>query len=59
MAANLADDIFKYIFMNDEFSISIRISFQFVPRDPIDNMQALVQVMDWSEQATNHDLNQP
>ena len=47
MAANLADDIFKCIFMNEKFCISILFSLKFVPRGPIDNMPALVQVMTW------------
>ena len=31
MAAILADDIFKYIFLNENFWISIKISLKFVP----------------------------
>ena len=38
-------DICKYIFMNKKFCILIRISLKFVPKDLIDNMSALVQVM--------------
>ena len=45
MAATLADDIFKRIFMNEKCCISIRISFKFVLKHPIDNKAALVQVM--------------
>ena len=47
MAANLADDIFKLIFLNENDRIPIQISLKFVPRDPIDNKPALVQVMAW------------
>ena len=47
MAANLADNIFKCIFINEKFCISIRISLKFVPKGPIDNRSALVQVMAW------------
>ena len=47
MAANLAEDISKCIFMNKKFCISIWISLKFVPRGPIDNRPALVQVMAW------------
>ena len=49
MAAIVADDKFKYIFLNenDKIIITIRISLKFVPRSPIDNNQALVQVMAW------------
>ena len=45
MAANLADDIFKCIFLNANDEISIQISLTLVPRIPIDNKPALVQVM--------------
>ena len=47
MAANLADDIFKYIFMNERFCISIRILLKFVSMGEIDNRTALVQAMAW------------
>ena len=43
--ATFADDIFKCIFMDEKFCISIRISLKFVPKCPIDNKAALVQVM--------------
>ena len=42
-----ADDIFKRIFMNENFYISIQISLMFVPNGSIDNLAALVQVMAW------------
>ena len=44
---NLADYIFKCIFINEKFYISIQISLKFVPRAPIDNKPALVEVMAW------------
>ena len=47
MAAVLADDNFKCIFLNQNDRIPIRISLKFVPRSPIDNKPALVQVMAW------------
>ena len=47
MAAILADDIFKSIFLNENDLISIQISLKLVPRSPIDNKAALVQVMAW------------
>ena len=49
MAAILADDIFKCIFLNEKFCIMIRISLKFVPKGPIDNKWALVQVMGWRQ----------
>ena len=42
MAASLADDIFKCIFLNENNRIMIQISVKFVPRSPIDNKLALV-----------------
>ena len=47
MAAILPDNIFKCIFMNEKFCISIRISLKFIRKHPIDNKSALVQVMAW------------
>ena len=43
----LISDIFKCIFMNENFCILIRISLKFVRKGPIDNTLALVQVMAW------------
>ena len=37
MAAILADDIFKCIFLNEHDTIAIQISLKHVPRNPIDN----------------------
>ena len=48
MAAILADDIFKCIFLNENDRIPIQISLKFVPRSPVDNKPTLVQVMAWS-----------
>ena len=47
MAAILADDNFKCIFLNENDRIPIRIPLKFVPRSLIDNKPALVQVMAW------------
>ena len=41
------DDIFKWIFLNENVWISIDISLKFVPRGPINNIPTLVQVMAW------------
>ena len=41
------DDIFKWIFLNENVWISISISLKFVPRGPINNIPTLVQVMAW------------
>ena len=47
MATILPDDIFKCIFLNEKVCIVIQISLKFVPRGPIDNNPALVQIMAW------------
>ena len=41
------DDIFKWIFLNENARISINISLKFVPSGPISNIPTLVQVMAW------------
>ena len=47
MAAILVNDIFKSIFLNENYRIPIQISLKFVPRSAIDNKPALVEVMVW------------
>ena len=47
MAAILADDVFKWIFLNENDRNPIQISLKFVSRSTIDNKLALVQVMTW------------
>ena len=47
MAAVLADDIFKCIFMNENVWIVLKISLKFVPKVRINNIPALVQIMAW------------
>ena len=41
------DDIFKYIFINENVLNSVKISLKLVPRGPINNIPALVQIMAW------------
>ena len=41
------DDTFKCIFLNENARISIKISMKFVPKGPINNIPALVQIMAW------------
>ena len=41
------DDIFKCIFSNENPWISIKISLRFVPKGPINNVPALIQIMSW------------
>ena len=42
-----ADGTFKHIFLNENVRISIKISLKFVPKGPINNNPALVQIMAW------------
>ena len=44
---HFADDIFKRIFLNENIWISLKISLKFVPKVPINNIPALVQIMAW------------
>ena len=44
---HFADDAFKRIFLNENVGISIKISLKFVPKGPVYNIPALVQVMAW------------
>ena len=39
--------IFKCIFLNENVRSSIKISHKFVPKGPIDNIPALVQITTW------------
>ena len=44
-AAILADDIFKWIFLNENDRVPIEISLKFVPGSLVDNKPALVPIM--------------
>ena len=44
---HFADDIFKWIFLNENVWIPIEISLKFAPQGPINNIPALVQIMAW------------
>ena len=44
---HFADDNYKHIFLNENVRISIIISLKFVPKGPINNIPALVQIMAW------------
>ena len=47
MDANFADDIFNCISLIENIWIPIKMSLKFVPRGPINNIPALVQIMAW------------
>ena len=42
-----ADDTFKRIFLYENVRITIKISLKFVPKGPINNNPALVEIMAW------------
>ena len=44
---HFTDDIFNYIFLNENVWIPIKISLKFVPKYRIKNIPALVQIMAW------------
>ena len=56
---HFADDIFKYISLNENVWISIKNSLKFVPKGPISNIPALGQ-RSWlgADQVTSHNLSQ-
>ena len=53
-----ADDIFKRIFFNGNVWILIKFSLKFVPKGPINNIPALVQIMAW-RRSGNKPLSKP
>ena len=55
---HFADDIFKHMFINENVWIPIKISLKFVPKGPINNIPALVQIMAW-RRAGNKPLSEP
>ena len=53
-----ADDAFERIFLNENVRISIKISLRFVPKGPINNIPALVEIMAW-RRSGGKPLSQP
>ena len=43
------DDIFKYICFNENVLISIKFPLKFIPKVPVNNIPALVQIMAWRQ----------
>ena len=52
------DDIFKYIFLNENVCIPIKIWLTFVPKGPINNIPTFVQIMAW-RRLGNQPLSEP
>ena len=44
---HFVDDTFNRIFVNENVRISIKLSLKFVPKGPMNNIPALVQIMAW------------
>ena len=44
---NFPDDIFKFIFLNENIQILLQFSLKFVPKGPFNNIPALVLIMAW------------
>ena len=44
---HFADGVFKYIFLNENVWIPIKISLKFVPKGRINNIPTLIQIMAW------------
>ena len=55
---HFADDISKCIFLNENVRIPTKISMMFVPKGPINNIPALVQIMAWCRPG-NKPLSEP
>ena len=55
---HFTDDIFKCIFLNESVWILIQISLTFVPKEPMDNIPALIQIMACCLSSPSHYLNQ-
>ena len=55
---HFADQTFKRIFLNETFRILIKISLKFVPKGPINNIPALVQIMAW-RRSSDKPLSEP
>ena len=50
---HLPDNISKCIFLNENVWISIKISLKFLPKGPVNNIPALVQIMAWHRPGTD------
>ena len=55
---HFAEDIFNCIFLNENVWIPIKFSMKFVPKGPINNIPALVQIMVWRRRG-DKPLSQP
>ena len=56
---NILHVTFQKPFLNENYNACIQISSKFVPRDPIDNMSALVQIMAWYQIISTKPIPKP
>ena len=59
MAAIFQATFLIWILLNESVWISIEISMKFVPKGPINNILALVQIMAWRRTDDNSTLSEP
>ena len=55
---HFADDSLKCIFVNENIWIATKISLKFVPKGPINNIPALIQIVAW-RQSDDKPLSEP
>ena len=55
---NCSNDIFKCIFVNENVSIAIQISLEFVTMDQTKDIPALLQILAWRRPGKSHYLTQ-
>ena len=53
MAAIFADNTLKFIFLNKNDRIPIRVALKYIPGCPFENTPALVPVMAWRQTGDN------
>ena len=53
------DDIFKFRLWNENNWNTIKLSLKFIPKSPIGNMSALVQVMAWHRTGDDKPISEP
>ena len=53
------DDVLTYFLLSENMWISLKIPLNFVPRGPINNILALVQIMAWRRPGDDKPLSEP
>ena len=55
---HVADDMFKYIFLNENVWIPIKMSLKFVAKGLVDSILALVQIITWRRRPGDKPLSE-